>query len=49
VFDAANKKIVWQGIGVDTIPTKPEKRVKDRDKQIEKMFRGFPPIIRESD
>jgi Domain of unknown function (DUF4136) len=49
VFDADNKKIVWQGISVDTIPSKAEKRIKDRDKQIEKMFRGFPPIIRESD
>jgi hypothetical protein len=49
VFEARTKKIVWQGIGIDTIPSKAEKRIKDRDKQIEKMFREFPPFIRESD
>jgi hypothetical protein len=49
VFDANTKKIVWQGIGIDTIPSKAEKRIKDRDKQIEKMFRNFPPVVRETD
>jgi hypothetical protein len=49
VFDAKTKKIVWQGIGIDTIPSKAEKRIKDRDKQIEKMFRDFPPVVRETD
>ena len=49
VFDANTKKIVWQGIGIDTIPSKAEKRIKDRDKQIEKMFKDFPPVVRETD
>jgi len=49
VFDGNTKKIVWQGIGIDTIPSKAEKRIKDRDKQIEKMFRDFPPVVRETD
>jgi uncharacterized protein DUF4136 len=49
VFDAETKKIVWQGIGIDTLSSHADKRTKDRDKQIEKMFRGFPPVVRESD
>ena len=42
LFDARTKKMVWQGVGVDTLSHKPEKRVKDFNKQIGKMFREFP-------
>jgi Domain of unknown function (DUF4136) len=42
LFDAQSHKVVWQGVGVDKISTKPEKQTKDTNKQIEKMFRSFP-------
>jgi hypothetical protein len=43
IFDAQNKKVVWQGIAVDTLSHKPEKRTREFDKEVAKMFRGFPP------
>ena len=42
LFDAHSKKAVWQGVATDTLPRDPEKRTKDYDKQIEKMFKEFP-------
>jgi len=45
LFDAQSKKLVWEGIGVDTLSRHPDKRIKDNDKQVEKMFRGFPPLL----
>jgi hypothetical protein len=42
LFDTSSKKLVWQGIGVDELSHKPEKRTKEYDKQIAKMFREFP-------
>ena len=42
LFDAHSRKLVWQGIGTDTVSTKPEKRNRDTDKEIEKMFKHFP-------
>jgi len=42
LFDACSHKIIWQGVGVDTVSSKPVKRTKDNNKQIEKMFRYFP-------
>jgi hypothetical protein len=43
MFDAQSKKLVWQGVAVDTLSHKPEKRTREFDKEVEKMFRGFPP------
>jgi hypothetical protein len=45
LFDAKSKKLVWQGVATDTLSHKPEKRTKEFDKEIEKMFRNFPPQI----
>jgi hypothetical protein len=42
LFDAKSHKLVWQGVGVDEVSSKPEKETKDYGKQIEKMFRKFP-------
>ena len=42
LFDAESHKVIWQGVGVDKVSSKPEKQTKDTDKQIEKMFRYFP-------
>src|SRR5262245_46073345 len=43
LIDSRTKKVVWQGVASDKISRKPEKRTKDSDKWIEKMFRGYPP------
>jgi hypothetical protein len=43
LIDPCTQKVVWQGVATDKLSRKPEKRTKDSDKWIEKMFRGFPP------
>lgn len=43
VWDAASKKLVWRGVGEDTISDKPEKNVKKIQKATAKMFKQFPP------
>jgi hypothetical protein len=42
LFDADSRKLVWHGVGTDTVSPKPEKRTRRSDKEIEKMFKGFP-------
>jgi hypothetical protein len=44
LFDTQSKKLVWQGVAIDTLSRHPEKRTKDTDKEIEKMFKEFPPF-----
>lgn len=44
LFDTRTKKLVWQGVAVDTMSRHPEKRIRDSNKEIEKMFREFPPF-----
>ena len=48
LIDPCTHKVVWQGIATDKLSRKPEKRTKDSDKWVEKMFRGFPPSLYES-
>jgi hypothetical protein len=49
LFDPKSKKLVWQGVATDTLSHKPEKRTKEFDKEIEKMFKDFPPaVVRET-
>jgi hypothetical protein len=43
LFDADCRKLVWQGVGTDVISHKPDKRIRETEEQIEKMFREFPP------
>jgi len=42
LFDAQTRKLVWQGVGTDTVSTKPEKHNRETDKEKEKMFKHFP-------
>jgi hypothetical protein len=44
LFDSQTKKLAWQGVGTDEMSRHPEKRTKEIDKQILKMFREFPPV-----
>jgi hypothetical protein len=47
LFDAHTRKLVWQGVGIATVPSKPEKRTRRNNKVIEKMFRAFPGGVSE--
>jgi hypothetical protein len=42
LFDAQSKKLVWEGVGIDTLSRHADKRIRDTDKQVGKMFRDFP-------
>ena len=42
LFDAQSRRLVWRGVGKDTLSPRPEKRTRDCDKEIEKMFKDFP-------
>ena len=44
LFDAHTRKLVWQGVAIDTLSRKPAHRTRDYDKSIVKMFRDFPGI-----
>jgi hypothetical protein len=43
LFDAERRKLIWQAVSTDTVSHKPDKRVRETGRQIEKMFREFPP------
>jgi hypothetical protein len=45
LFDTQTKKLVWQGVAIDTLSRKPEHRTKDYAKGVEKMFRDFPIFV----
>lgn len=46
LFDAASQKLIWQGIGIDKVSSKPAKQTKDNDKLVERMFKDFPGFAR---
>jgi hypothetical protein len=43
LYESANKQLVWRGTSSDTLSNKSEKNVKDLDKDVDKMFKKFPP------
>jgi hypothetical protein len=44
LFDSHTNKLAWRGTATDEVSHHPEKRSKNIRKEIEKMFRGFPPV-----
>ncbi len=42
LFDTESKKVIWQGVATDEVSSRPQKRTRETDKQIEKMFKNFP-------
>jgi hypothetical protein len=42
VFDTQTQRIVWRGVGTDTLSHKPAKNEKKIDKVVDKMFEHFP-------
>ena len=49
MYDAASKKLVWRGIVTKTVDVnaKPEKRQKNMAKSAEKLFKKYPPVVKE--
>jgi hypothetical protein len=46
LFDSETHKLIWQGVGVDEVASKPAKQTRENDKQIEKMFKHYPGFAR---
>jgi hypothetical protein len=43
LFDTSTKRVIWRGWATDVLPDNPSKETKKLDKEIEKLFKGFPP------
>lgn len=43
ILDATSKKMVWFSLSDKTLPTKSDNALKNLDKDVEKMFKHFPP------
>jgi hypothetical protein len=48
MYDSAAKQLVWRGTATKTLDTnaKPEKRMKNLDKAMKKMFKNYPPPVK---
>jgi len=48
MYDAAGKKLVWRGLASKQLDTKakPEKRQKNLDKGMAKLFKNYPPKVK---
>jgi hypothetical protein len=43
LFDAKTKQLVWRGSSTDTLSNNSNKNIQNMDKDVEKMFKNFPP------
>jgi hypothetical protein len=43
LFDAKTKELVWRGNASDTLSNNSNKNIQNLDKDVEKMFKQFPP------
>src|SRR5882672_4701698 len=43
LFDTKTKELVWRGNASDTLSNNSNKNIKNMDKEVEKMFKQFPP------
>jgi len=43
LFDAKTKELVWRGNASDTLSNNSNKNIQNLDKDVEKMFKKFPP------
>jgi hypothetical protein len=46
LFDGGTKKLIWRGTATEALSGKPEKDEKKLEKEIEAMFKHFPPQAR---
>ncbi len=44
LYDANTRKLVWRGVGTDTVSSKPEKNAKHINEAVQKMFEKYPPV-----
>lgn len=43
MFDSHTKQLIWRGVVTETFSEKPDKDTKKLNKDVEKLFKGFPP------
>jgi len=43
IFDASSKQLLWRGDATGTVNGNPDKQQKNLDKEVQKMFKKFPP------
>ena len=43
LFDARSKSLIWQGVATRNLSSRPERQTRRFERQIERMFRDFPP------
>ena len=43
LFDAKTKQLIWRGNSSDTLSNNSNKNIQNLDKDVEKMFKKFPP------
>ena len=43
LFDAKTKELVWRGSSSDTLSNNSSKNIRNMNKDVEKMFKNFPP------
>jgi len=43
VFDGNSKQLMWRGMSSSDLSGNPEKNTKKLDKDVQKMFKKFPP------
>jgi Domain of unknown function (DUF4136) len=43
MYQANDKKLIWRGTSSDTLSNKAQNNIKDLDKNVDKMFKNFPP------
>jgi len=43
LFDTKTKELIWRGNASDTLSNNSDKNIKNLDKDVEKMFKQFPP------
>src|SRR6202034_1531379 len=45
MFDTTTMRLIWRGSASDVLASKPEKNVKELEKDVHKMFEHFPPAF----
>ena len=43
MFDGSSKQLIWRGASSSDLSSNPEKNTKSLDKDVQKMFKDFPP------
>jgi hypothetical protein len=43
MFEGSSKQLIWRGTSSNDLSTNPEKNTKNLDKDVQKMFKDFPP------